>query len=247
MKVILLSAGQGRRLLPLTRDVPKCALEVAGHSMLDWQLHEISKCDIDEVIVVTGFRAVVVADIIHTATHSYHVRTFQNPFYASSDNLGTAWIAREEMHEPFVIINGDTLFEAAVLHDLLNCETSEPITLVTNQKAQYDEDDMKVITNGHKLLRVGKKLPLEKVDAESIGMMSFRNDGPELFRNKVAELMFGEDGLKLWYLSAIDSLAKEGHVGVCQITGKLWCEIDDHADLAQATKLFRKRVYEVKA
>ena len=47
MKAIILSAGQGRRLLPLTENVPKCALTVAGRSTLEWQLQEIARCDID--------------------------------------------------------------------------------------------------------------------------------------------------------------------------------------------------------
>lgn len=237
MRVILLSAGQGRRLLPLTEDVPKCALLVAGRSILEWQLNEIGQCAVDEVVVVTGFEARVVDNIVAAANFPGRIRTFHNPFYASSDNLGTVWIAREEMHEPFVIINGDTLFEAAILQNLLDGDSrnsSKPITLVTDQKAEYDDDDMKVISDNGQLRRVGKKLSATAVDAESIGMMSFRGDGPALFRDKVAELMAGENGLSLWYLSAIDALAQEGHVAVCPITGKRWCEVDVRADLDNA-------------
>ena len=48
MKAIILSAGQGRRLLPLTQSTPKAALAVAGRSVLEWQLHEIARCAVDE-------------------------------------------------------------------------------------------------------------------------------------------------------------------------------------------------------
>ena len=55
MRAIILSAGQGRRLLPLTAEVPKSAILVNQQSMLEWQLQEIAQCAIDEVVVVTGF------------------------------------------------------------------------------------------------------------------------------------------------------------------------------------------------
>ena len=111
MKAIILSAGQGRRLLPLTADKPKSALPVGDRSVLEWQLHEISQCDVDEVVVVTGFAADVIDDIVARQT-SVPTRTLYNPFFAQCDNLGTCWVAKPEMQGEFIIINGDTLFVA---------------------------------------------------------------------------------------------------------------------------------------
>ena len=54
MKVIILSAGQGRRLLPLTESRPKCSLPINGRPLLEWQLREISLCAVDEVVIATG-------------------------------------------------------------------------------------------------------------------------------------------------------------------------------------------------
>jgi L-glutamine-phosphate cytidylyltransferase len=231
MKVIILSAGQGRRLLPLTESTPKCALPVAGRPLLEWQLHEIGQA-VDEVVVVTGFGADLVDDIAAAWRH-IPVRTLYNPFYALSDNLGTCWVAREEMTEPFVLINGDTLFEAAVLRRLLAAPEQAPITLVTDYKEGYDADDMKVVIEGSLLNRVGKTLS-DGVNGESIGMMVFRGDGPALFRETVAEAMRYGEGVKRWYLSAIDALAQQRHVAVCDIHGLSWCEVDEAEDLARA-------------
>jgi len=233
MKAIILSAGQGRRLLPLTENVPKCALTVAGRSTLEWQLQEIARCDIDEVVVVTGFGADKVDEIVARQT-AMPVRTLYNPFYARCDNLGTCWVARTEMNQPFVIINGDTLFEAAILRKLLDSNTDAPIKLVTDSKAAYDSDDMKVIVEQGCLQRVSKQLNTDKVNGESIGMMAFRANGPGEFSHKVEQLMRLSEGVKQWYLSAIDELAQVGLVGSCPIDGLSWCEIDDHADLEHA-------------
>lgn len=235
MKAIILSAGQGRRLLPLTESTPKCALQVAGRSVLETQLGEIDRCRVDEVVVVTGFGADRV-DEIAAGIKTPRVRTLYNPFYALSDNLGTCWVAGREMTEPFVLINGDTLFEAAILQKLLASAPDAPITLVTDCKDGYDDDDMKVVVDDRRLCRVGKQLR-EGVNGESIGMMVFRGDGPALFRAKVENVMRYGEGVKRWYLSAIDELAQQGLVNVCSIQGLSWCEVDDADDLAQAQKV----------
>lgn len=236
MKAIILSAGQGRRLLPLTAEVPKCAVPVSGRTMLEWQLREIARCPVAEVVVVTGFAAPAVEALV-TRTHGPKVRTLHNPFYAFSDNLGTCWVARTEMDGPFVLINGDTLFEAAVLNRLLTAPAPAPITLAADAKSEYDADDMKIVSRADRLLKIGKQLDLGEVNGESIGMMSFTDAGALLFRKTVERLMARPDGLKRWYLSAIDELARERHVGVCSVHGLEWCEIDDHADLAAAETL----------
>lgn len=233
MKAIILSAGQGKRLLPLTEKLPKCALPIAGRSALEWQLHEIAQCDIDDVVVVTGFGADAVDEIVARQTRQA-VRTLYNPFFAQCDNLGTCWVARAEMQHPFVIINGDTMFEAGVLRKLIDSRSEFPITLVTDSKADYDDDDMKVSVDNSRLQRVGKQLDRAQVTSESIGMMAFRGDGPLEFSRKIDHLMRYGQGIKQWYLSAIDELAQAGLVGTCPIDGLSWCEIDDHADLDYA-------------
>lgn len=240
MKVVILSAGQGRRLLPLTADRPKCALPVQGRSVLQWQLDQIAKCQVSanhglsEVVVVTGFEAGRVDEIIQAGGWAVPVRTLYNPFYHLTDNLGTCWVAREAMHEPFVLLNGDTLFEGAVLHRLLTSPPRYPITLAVDHKSDYDDDDMKVSLADGRLLRVGKDLPSARVDGESIGMMVFRDEGPSLFRVGVEAAMRQRSGLSRWYLSVIDQLAAGHKVGSCGIQGLSWCEIDDQQDLASA-------------
>ena len=233
VKIIILSAGQGRRLLPLTAGRPKCGVDIAGRSLLEWQLGEIARCDVDEVVVISGFHADVVDELVEGFT-ALPVRTLHNPFYDASDNLGTCWVARHEMQEPFIILNGDTLFEAAILQKLLATPVDAPITLVTNCKDSYDEDDMKVVVKDDWLQRVGKRLELDVVTGESIGMMAFRGQGPRLFGDEIEALMRTDQGLKLWYLSAIDDLAQAGYVNVCNIHPLSWCEVDDRADLDNA-------------
>lgn len=239
MKAIILSAGQGRRLMPLTSNMAKCSLTLHGVSILEWQLKQIAKCDVDEVIVVTGF-AFERVDAIVNSIDFINVRTLHNPMYAHTDNLGTCWEARTEMDGPFVLMNGDTLFEAAVLQRLLDSDKKYPVTLATDSKPHFDLDDMKIISDGDRLLKVSKQLDISLVDGESIGLMVFNQTGARAFTAKLEEMMDQSNALKLWYLSAIDQLASDGLAGICPIDGLSWCEVDDAADFTAAANVVKQ-------
>lgn len=236
MKAIILAAGQGRRLMPLTSNLAKCCLPLHGTSILEWQLSQIAQCNVDEVIVVTGFAHERVDDIVANVTN-IKVRTLHNPMYAHTDNLGTCWEARAEMTEPFILMNGDTLFEAAILQRLLACDSGFPVTLAIDSKVHFDLDDMKVITDGERLLKVSKQLDISLVSGESIGLMVFTQHGADAFRQQIEVMMEQPMALKLWYLSAIDQLASQGLAGTCSIKGLSWCEVDDASDFTAAANV----------
>ncbi len=236
MKAVILSAGQGKRLLPLTADCPKCILPVRGRSMVEWQIDELAKCGISEVTIVLGFRADKVERLLRERYNSHRVRTVYNPAYAVSDNLVSCWAAHDEMNTDFVLLNGDTLFEAAVLERLLETH-GHPVTVVVSHKDDYDTDDMKVELDGCRLVKIGKDLLPDQVDGESIGMILFRDQGPMLFRNALGRAVSNPSAQKKWYLSVIDEMARSIPVWTCSIKGLQWCEVDYHADLKLAEKV----------
>ena len=230
MKAVIPSAGQGKRLLPLTQNQPKCAIPFHGRSILEWQINELLKFNVSPIHVVVGFGATTVEMIINKYDNRHAIQTLYNPFYALADNLISCWTARHEMMDDFILLNGDTLFETAVLERVLQAP-SAPITLVTDQKSQYDADDMKVVVQGTQLVRIGKTLPLEQVNGESIGMIRFQDAGPQLFRSTIEDRVRQPESLKQWYLSLIDELAQKNQVSTVSIKGFTWAEIDNPADL----------------
>ncbi|MEC4679579.1 MAG: phosphocholine cytidylyltransferase family protein [Nitrospirota bacterium] len=238
MNAIILSAGQGKRLLPLTEDQPKCIIPIHGQSILEWQIQELRRFDISPIYVVIGFGATKVEQVLAKQRAQVGIHTLYNPFYGLTDNLISCWIARNEMTKDFILLNGDTVFESAVLERLLQAPPA-PITLVTDEKLHYDADDMKVIVKNTQLVRIGKTLPLETVNGESIGMIRFQDNGPHLFCSAIEHRVRQPESLKQWYLSLIDELAQQGHVSTVSIKGFTWAEIDNPADLHHAEMLLK--------
>ena len=235
-RAILLSAGQGRRLLPLTADQPKCLIRIGDRSLLEWQVDALIEAGIKEVVVISGYRSDLVEGVVMRRYGDRRVRVEFNPFFDISDNLASCWIARAAMDTDFLLLNGDIIFEAAVLKRVLESEAA-PITLTVNLKDEYD-DDMKVKLSRGLVRSVSKTLAPQQTDCESIGLLYFRGKGPALFRAAVENAMRHPTSLKLWYLSIIDALAADGVVKPCPVTGLGWAELDFPADLEAAKATF---------
>ena len=236
MKAVILSAGQGKRLLPLTTNTPKCLVNIDRQSIIEWQIDELAKCGIDRVAVVAGYHADQVEQQLARRYDPDRVRVVYNPTYSWADNLFSCWVARHEMGEEFVLLNGDTLFEAAVLDRLLDAPV-HPVTVVTHQKSYYDADDMKVSLDGERLVNIGKKLAPDRIDAESIGMILFRENGPLMLRSALDDAMRDASAYKKWYLSVIAQMAQSMPVWTFSANGLQWCEVDFPADLKQARRV----------
>jgi choline kinase len=229
-RVIILSAGQGRRLGHLTERRPKCLIEFSGRTMLGWQLHHLEAAGVREAVVVTGFGANLVdAEIARTPHGAMKVRCLFNPFFELADNLASCWLARREFDRPVLLLNGDTLFEAAIAERLIKAPDAE-ITLAIDRKPTYDSDDMKVQTEGARLVSIGKSI--EVYDAESIGFLRFSKAGADRFSHAVDEAMRRPEGLSRWYLSVIDHIAQTSSaVAVQSIEGLAWGETDFPEDV----------------
>jgi choline kinase len=231
-KCIILSAGKGSRLLPLTAEKPKCLIELSGRSLLEWQLDALEAAGVGEAVVVTGFRDDLVDAV---AARRPGIRTLFNPFYHVADNLGSVWMARAELDRDTLLLNGDTLVSPPLLARVLGADTG-PIAVTIDEKEVYDADDMKVLRDGDRLIRIGKALG--RYNAESIGLLAFRGEGPRLFADRVETMMRQPDGTRRWYLRAIDALAQAGaDVRTLSIRGEEWQEVDFPEDVEAAKAL----------
>lgn len=235
-RAIILSAGQGRRLFPLTSSIPKCLLPVGEQSLLEWQLDQLAACGFREAVTVVGFGEAEVRKALPRRRGALEVRMLSNPLFRTSDNLVSCWVAREEMTGNFLLLNGDTIFEAAILERILASEPA-PVTIAIDHKPSYDADDMKVRCEGTRLLDVGKNLPAERTDGEAIGMSLFRNEGPRLFRGLLDAAVEVPGAERCWYLSVIDRMASLGLVRTVSIDLLEWAEVDFPRDLERAAEV----------
>lgn len=237
---MILCAGQGRRLLPLTEFLPKCLLRIAGRTVLEWQLRALAANGVADVTVVTGFGAdAVERELRRLGTAGEGVATLFNPFFAVSDNIGSCFLARDLLRgTDAVLLNGDTVFEPAVLRRALRAPDA-PITVTVDRKPAYDTDDMKVRVEGTRLRAIGKTLRPDETDAESIGLLLFRGRGGAVFADGVEAVLRRPDGTRRWYLSVVDALASTGDVRVASIEGLAWGEIDYPSDVARAEAIVR--------
>ncbi len=199
--------------------------------MLEWQLRTLAASGVKEALVVIGFGAEQVEERLAThPTPGIQVTTLYNPFFSTSDNIVSCWLAQPWMNGDFILINGDTLFEYRVLERLLEAREA-PLTLVVNEKDQYDADDMKVSVSGGRLLAVGKTLDLDTVTGESTGLMRFAGSGAKEFTQELNTAIRDPNALRRWYLSVINGLAERMHIEALWITGLWWAEVDYPSDL----------------
>jgi choline kinase len=238
-KAIILSAGQGSRLGHLTTDQPKCLIEFNGRSLLDRQLDALSANGIDDVVVVTGFRDdQIEAALKRRGDTGPNVRTVYNPFYKVADNLGSLFVAREEIAGDVLVWNGDTLVSEELMARVVSNDAQDGICVTIDRKDGYDEDDMKVVVDdAGRLHAIGKRLDMSTVNAESIGLLAFRGAGAQTFRHAIERAIRTAEGTTIWYLRVIHQIAQEAPVWTLDIKGHEWGEVDFPEDVAAADAL----------
>ena len=244
MKAIILAAGKGERLMPLTSDKPKSLLELKnGITLLESQLINIYKSGIKKVIVVTGYQTEKIESKVEFYSDKYNIdiKIIYNPFFDISNNLISLWQARHEMASDFIIINGDDIFKESVLSGLIKYDKNEIITMVIDRKKKYDLDDMKLIIKNEKILRVSKNIPLDEANGESIGMIRVTGKARSIVVSTMEKMVRNKKYMDVFYLEMIQKLINKGiSVGSYEISSKDWAEIDFHPDLEDITKMISR-------
>jgi choline kinase len=249
-KAIILSAGQGSRLGHLTDDKPKCLIDFNGRTLLDWQLDALAANGVEEAVVVTGFRDDQIdAALARRGDCGPRVRTVFNPFYKVADNLGSLFVAREELDGDVLVWNGDTLVSEALMSRVVGNSERQGICVTIDRKDGYDDDDMKVVVaEDGGLQAIGKRIS-DGVNGESIGLLAFRGDGARRFRMAIEKAMRTTEGTTIWYLRVIHQIAQEAPVWTFDIQGEEWGEVDfpEDVEAAQALTARWDEVRKVKA
>ncbi len=236
MRIIILAAGKGERLLPLTRNTPKPLLDMGnGRTLLEEQLRSLKDSGVvDDIVLVIGYLASQIeAKMELYQREGVSVRTVFNPFFGSSNNLMSLWLARHEMDDDFMVTNGDNLFASSVF-ERFETEAPAGISLACGPKRDFDFDDMRVHLIDGQVACVSKKLDDAESDAESPGLCTVRGERARTtFKQTLDKLARREPSLNAFWLETFNELYRSG-VSVTPWmfeASKLWQEVDFHGDV----------------
>jgi len=126
MKAIILAAGRGTRLRPLTDEYPKCMVEFRGKSMIDQIIDTLRCCGIDDIIVVSGYRG----DILERHLARKGIRFVKNSQYAETNMVYSLFCAEDHMNEDLLISYGDIIYSPKIVNQLIY--SKDPVTVAVD-------------------------------------------------------------------------------------------------------------------
>jgi choline kinase len=116
---VLLAAGTGNRLYPLTQDMPKCLTVVNGVPILDRLVSCLNQQGFKRLVVVTGYLENRIREFLGNRAGNMIIDYIFSPLYETTNNIYSLWMARKIINEPFLLIESDLVFDASLLDDML--------------------------------------------------------------------------------------------------------------------------------
>ncbi len=233
MKALILAAGFGSRLAPLTDDIPKSLVPVNGKPILIKQIENLYDADITDITVVSGYRGNMLEAAVHD--HFRDVNIIKSEDFDSTNNMYSAYLAREAVAgDDFIMMNADVFMDASVIQALVDFD--HPNAIVTDI-GFYLAESMKVVEQNGRLTRISKDIPADEALGASIDVYRFSPEAGEAFFKKCEEYIEKKGEKKLWSEVALNDILPEIEFHACPLDGR-WYEIDDHDDLAAAERIF---------
>ena len=238
-KALILAAGFGSRLAPITDTVPKSLVPVNGTPILIKQIQNLHENGIIDITVISGYKADVLERTVHEIWPEIHV--VESVDYATTNNMYSAWLGIKALFsdggiQAFLMMNADVFYDSSVLTALLKNEAENAIVV---DMGRYIEESMKVVKKNGQLISISKKITPEEALGSSIDVYKFSSAGGKAFFEACRRYIEDKEELKLWSEVALNDVLAEGAVSFqeCPLEGR-WLEIDNHEDLAAAVELF---------
>jgi choline kinase len=236
---LVLAAGAGRRLHPLTADLPKTLLEVEdGRTVLDVVLANLRTAGMDDVAIVVGVAAHRIRERVPALERRHGVRLelIHNDRAEEWNNAYSLWLARDAFAEGALLVNGDTVHPPSVEQALLGARGADALIAVDREKPLGEEQMKVLLDEDGRMRRVNKAIDPAAAAGEYIGVSLLE---PAVARPlaDALEATWRRDP-SLYYEDGFQELADRGGAlrGVA-IGAVDWVEIDDHDDLARAREI----------
>ena len=233
MKAVILAAGKGSRLYPITKEKPKCLVEVNNEPILKHQINNLMDCGINDIIVVGGYKK----DLVYKLCYNYGVQMIYNKKYRTTNNMYSLSLSENLLNGKFLLLNGDVVFEKSIIKKMLKIPSDN---LIAVDKDLYNNESMKVslYESDSRISDISKEITATKAYGCSIDIYQFSDKAKDSLFNKINEYIFRKQ-INLWTEVAIkDIMVKEKFIP-CNVNGLKWIEIDTHDDLALAQSTFK--------
>ena len=236
---MVLAAGAGVRLSPLTDGLPKTLLTVDGkRSILDVALGNLKHVGLDEVVLVVGYAAGRITERVPELKrrHGLRLEVVVNPKAEEWNNAYSLWCARDAFAEGVLLVNGDTVHPAAVEERLLAARGPQLVLAVDREKP-LGEEEMKVrLAPDGLMTQITKHMDPAGADGEYIGVTLIEPAAARPLAEALEATWRADPGL--YYEDGFQEFAdRGGRVGTAAIGRVEWVEVDDHADLSRAREL----------
>jgi len=184
MKAIIIAAGAGKRMLPLTKNTPKCMLDFCGKTLLERHLATLSSCGIRDVSVIKGY----LAEKINYPGLKY----FFNDRFRHNNILNSLFYSEQQIKGDVIISYSDILYPKSVLDKLISSKDDISIVVDTVWRNAYEGRHAHPIQEAEKVnmsrekfvLNIGKNIePNGDSDMEFIGMMKLSPEGSKIFKD----------------------------------------------------------------
>jgi len=116
---LLLAAGTGSRLYPLTKNEPKCMTNVNGKSILERMISNLVNHGFKRLVIITGHLEHCIRDFLGDQIGQMRIEYLFSPLYKTTNNIYSLWMAREIVHEPFLLLESDLVFEDSLLDEII--------------------------------------------------------------------------------------------------------------------------------
>jgi choline kinase len=231
MKVIILAAGVGSRLHPLTLNNPKAMIRINEKPLVQYQVESVLKFGFsyEDIYIIGGYKIEQIeAYFTGTGVHFIY-----NPFYESMNNIYSFLLSRA-VNDDLLLINSDVFYDNRLIPLILNSEF--PTCMLVDREKEFTEEAMKVKLEGNRLRLVNKQLNLSDSDGEFVGVSKLAVEDLKILYQKTSELI--ESGeISVWYENVYEACSANVEIRAVNTEGYSWIEIDDLHDLECAKQL----------
>ena len=234
MKALILAAGFGSRLAPITDNLPKSLVPVNGMPILFKQIDSLLKNGVNDITIVSGYKA----DVLEKAVKEKYlnsIKIVESVDYSVTNNMYSAYLGLKSIGtEGFLMMNADVFFDCSVIAGLLAWKAENAIVV---DYGRYNEESMKVIEKNKRIVSISKQIKKEDALGCSIDVYKFGQEAAEKFFKKCCEFIEEKKELTKWSEVALNDILNDVVFEACPLIGR-WFEIDNHDDLAMAERLF---------